>query len=87
MGIGAISGSVQRHIPADGEIFEDYGEDWFADRLHVFSNIPLSRDYKDATEEVSTKQWYMDGYWSRHWYINWNRYGHRDGYRSQYRYW
>lgn len=40
---------VGRDIPAGGELFKYYGDNWFIVRHHVFGNIPLIDDYPAAT--------------------------------------
>jgi hypothetical protein len=42
--------SVIRDIPAGGELFKDYGPDWFTHRYHIFGEIPFSDNYDDARE-------------------------------------
>lgn len=42
--------SVIRDIPAGGELFKDYGEDWFDYRYHIFGEIPFTDDYEDARD-------------------------------------
>jgi SET domain len=59
-GVGAFTpyyngvGIVRRSIPVGGEIFKDYGDDWFTWRPEVFGNIPLSMDYVAAVELLQT---------------------------------
>jgi hypothetical protein len=59
-GVGAFSpyyngvGRVHRSIPAGGEIFKDYGDDWFQGRPDIFGNIPLSTDYPRAVKLIHT---------------------------------
>jgi hypothetical protein len=40
---------VIRDIPAGGEIFKHYGDEWFSSRSH-FGGIPLSTDYEDIVD-------------------------------------
>ncbi|KAG7345061.1 SET methyltransferase domain containing protein [Nitzschia inconspicua] len=40
---------VVRDIPAGGELFKHYGDEWFSGRPH-FGNIPLSADYEAILE-------------------------------------
>ena len=41
---------VSRHIPAGGELFKFYGDNWFETRERIFGQIPLSDDYPAAEE-------------------------------------
>jgi SET domain len=36
---------AKRYIPAGGEIFKHYGDEWFISRQDIFGNIPLTDDY------------------------------------------
>ncbi|GKZ00390.1 hypothetical protein MPSEU_000992000 [Mayamaea pseudoterrestris] len=41
---------VIRDIPAGGELFKDYGPDWFDHRYHIFGQMPFADNYDDARE-------------------------------------
>jgi hypothetical protein len=45
---------VIRDIPTGGELFKDYGPDWFDYRYKIFGEIPLSDNYDDARELLQT---------------------------------
>ena len=55
-GAGAFSAyhngttTVIRNIPSGGELFKDYGPDWFNYRYHIFGEIPFSDNYDDARD-------------------------------------
>lgn len=42
------------YVPAGGELFKDYGEDWFTSREAIFGLIPLTDDYPIAEEVVQS---------------------------------
>jgi hypothetical protein len=44
---------VIRDIPAGGEIFKHYGDEWFTGRYHYFGDIPLTNDYPDMVTLMS----------------------------------
>jgi SET domain len=50
-GVGAFTpyyngiSHAKRYIPAGGELFKHYGDDWFEFRHDLFGNIPLTEDY------------------------------------------
>ncbi len=39
---------TRRSIPAGGEIFVDYGEEWFNDRVEDVGNVPYARHFHDV---------------------------------------
>jgi len=39
---------VLRDIPAGGELFKDYGDNWFLGRTHTFGLLPLTEDFEIA---------------------------------------
>lgn len=47
-----VPSNVIRSIPAGGELFKHYGDEWFSSRPH-FGKIPLSSDYEDILALVT----------------------------------
>lgn len=39
-----------RHIPANSELFKDYGEVWFTERTHLLGLVPLKKHYMRVTD-------------------------------------